>query len=406
MTYTHFSAKNEAMMPQWIKRAVRMQIQRHLERGKSLLLLGPRQTGKTSCLQQFSWDLEISFLLQRTRLEYEKNPDVLLQYVEALSVPLPKVLIDEVQKVPAIMDVVQYLIDKKKAQFALTGSSARRLKNADAVNFLPGRIVLMRMDPLTLSEFQPPTVEDALFYGSLPAMVLTSDPQDREIDLDSYATTFLEEEIRKEALVRNVPAFARFLELAAIDSGEISNFAAIARQVGVAHTTIAQHYQILEDCLLVERFDPITTSSSRKKLTRSSRYLFFDLGVRRLAAGEGTQLIPERIGRLFEQYVGLELRREQRAKGLVTSKVQFWRDPHGPEVDWVLTSDEEWIPVEVKWSDSPAQSDARHVELFLDEYAERAKRGYVVCRGDAVRQLTPRVKAIPWQQIPTLVEFP
>ena len=367
-------------------------------------MLGPRQTGKSSCLNRLRWDLEISFLVQRTRLEYEKDPDRLIKEVEAIKIKSPRILIDEVQKVPAIMDVVQYLVDKRKAIFALTGSSARKLKTKNVVNLLPGRIVLLRMDPLSLLEFDSVPLEDLLLFGSLPEIILTEGREDREIDLESYSTTFLDEEVRKEALVRNVPAFARFIELAAIDSGNISNLSEISKHVGVAHTTIAQHYQILEDCLLIERFEPISQSLTRRKLTRSPRYVMFDLGMRRLAANEGPRLNPERLGQLFEQYVGLELRRELRSLGTTGTDICFWRDPDGPEVDWVLKTNDEWIPIEVKLTTSPKQSDAKHLEVFMDEYDKKARRAFIVCRVQVAQQITPRVKAIPWKDLPKIVK--
>ena len=198
------------------------------------------------------------------------------------------VFLDEVQKVPAILDVVQDLIDRKIANFILTGSSARKLRRGHSVNLLPGRIVTFRLDPFTLREVGE-DLDNLLLYGSLPGIFTQKKLSDKEQDLESYVTTYLEEEIRAEAVVRNIGAFARFLECAAMESGKIVNFRKISQDIGVAHTTIASYYEVLEDCLISERIDPITKSRTRKKLTKSSKYLMFDLGVRRVSAERGYQ---------------------------------------------------------------------------------------------------------------------
>src|SRR5207249_8621651 len=137
--------------------------------------------------------------------------------------------------------------------------------------------------------------------------------------------TYLEEEVRQEALVKRMAPFERFLELAALESGRIVNFSGMASDVGVSGPTIQGYYELLVDCLVAERIEPITRSVTRKKLTRSSRYLLFDLGVRRLCSGEGSRLGRERLGELFEQMDGLELIRACRlhAPG---ARVRFWRD--------------------------------------------------------------------------------
>lgn len=390
------------MTKTWIPRPLEKTIERHLQRGKSILLFGPRQTGKTSLLTRFCVDLSVNFLLNRTRLAYEKDPDRLVDEIEMIPKKLPLVLIDEAQKVPSILEAIQYLIDKNKAQFLITGSSARKLKVQNSVNLLPGRVVQLSLAPLNLTEAPDTNLEEFLLFGSLPGVYLEKDKNFKETDLASYVESFLDEEIRKEAMVRNIPAFARFLELAAIDSGKISNFSSISKQIGIAHTTIASHYQVLEDCLVVERFDPITESLSRKKLTRSSKYLFFDLGVRRLAANEGTKLGPERMGELFEQWVGLELRRHAQEYLGPKGDVRFWRDPDGPEVDWVLQKEDEWIPIEVKWSENPPPSCINHLKVFMSEYPKRSKKAFVICRTERARKISENVTLLPWHHLPKI----
>ena len=278
-----------------------------LKKGKSILLLGPRQTGKTTLLNQIQSDWMLNFLEPRTRLRYERDPQLLADEIAGQQATHPnqklRVIIDEVQKIPQILDVIQYLIDRKQAQFVLTGSSARKLKRGSEINLLPGRLRVLRLDPLMISELESPNnLNTLLFYGSLPAIYMQKD-SDKELDLQSYVLTYLEEEIRSEAIVRNLGAFSRFLESAAIESGQLVNFTKLSNQIGVSIHTIQSYYQILEDCLIVEKIPPLTQSDKRHKLTKSFKYLFFDMGVKRVAAQWGTQLAPETMGRLFEEFV-------------------------------------------------------------------------------------------------------
>lgn len=389
----------------YIQRLLEDRIRHTIERNKSVLLLGARQTGKTTLTSQFESDLAISFVEPQIRQRYEKSPQLLKAEVESLVSDLkhkrPLIILDEVQKVPTILDVVQYLIDKGKANFILTGSSARKLRKGDKVNLLPGRIVAFRMDPFSLKEFPAKDLVERLIYGSLLGILSVKNLLDRETDLEAYVTTYLEEEVRAEAVVRNLGDFARFLELAASESGGIVNLRKLSQEIGVSHTTIGAYYQILEDCLIVERIEPLTQSKTRKKLTKSEKYLFFDLGVRRLAAREGIKLSRDTMGQIFEQFIGLELLRTAHTSGKGV-RIRFWRDPDGPEVDWIIDADGIYTPVEVKWTDNPSPRDIRHLEVFLSEY-RTAKMGYLVCQVPRNAKLSDRVTAIPWQTIDEII---
>ena len=398
MTYTHFSLKIECM--DYINRLLTTQLIAALERGKSILLLGPRQTGKTTLIKQLSYDFYMNLAVPAQRLKYEKAPELFTGEIEALaenfSSRSPLVIIDEVQKVPLLMDAIQDLIDRKIAQFVLTGSSARKLRHAHQINLLPGRVVVLYLSPLSIDEMLTPfAVEDLLYYGSLPHIALEKNLDNKNIDLSSYVTTYLEEEVRAEAVVRNMGSFARFLELAASESGQLVNFSKLSQEIGVAHTTIAEYYQILEDCLIVERVEPLLKSNLRRRLTKTQKYLFFDLGVRRLCAHEGVSLPKEYLGRLFEQLIGLELIRCSR---LFSPQIDilFWRDSQGPEVDWVIRKQNLYIPIEVKWSSHVTLSDAKYLQSFLSEY-ENTQNGYIICRVERKIKLADRIYAIPWQ---------
>ena len=389
-----------------IPRLIESRLRKTLDRQKSVLLLGPRQTGKTTLVEMLKPDLILNFLRPEVRQRYERTPQILGAEVEALADRArgrkPLVVLDEVQRVPELVNAVQDLVDRRLARFVLTGSSARKLRRGAAVNLLPGRLLPLRLDPLSLAEREPATLEQALLYGSLPGVALAEDDSAREEDLRAYTSLYLEEEVRSEALVRNLGRFARFLQLAALEAGNISHFRGIAQELGVPHTTVAGYYEVLEDCLIAERIEPLSESRTRKKLTKSPRYLFFDLGVRRAAADEGLWLPPRVLGGLFEQFVGLELLRATRDVSNHL-KLRFWRDPDGPEVDWIVMGNERWVPVEVKWSEAPTERDTRHLQTFLSEYP-KAHEAVVVCRTPRRFKIAPKITAVPWQEIPNLVD--
>lgn len=390
----------------YIFRQIEKNIKNALARDKSILLFGARQTGKTTMLEHIPADLRLTFVLPEIRFSYEKNPSKLIQEIAALNhdQQLPLIIIDEVQKVPEILDVVQYLIDNKRAKFVLTGSSARKLKhNKQKLNLLPGRVVVLELMPLAISELPSDklVLNDLLLYGSLPGIVTLTNNQNREEDLHSYVTTYLEEEIRQEAAVRNLAAFVRFLELAAIESGYLTNFSKLSQEIGVTRETIANYYAILEDCLIGVRVDPLTQSQTRKRLIKSSKYLLFDLGVRRLCAAEGDKPPQSHLGLIFEQFIGLELIRAAKLNNPYC-EINFWSDPSGPEVDWVINKQGQYIPIEVKLTPEPNLRNAKHLQLFCEEYPN-TENAYVVCTATRKMKLAERVFAIPWQEIGELV---
>lgn len=385
-----------------LKRDLKEKFDKTIKRGKSILLLGPRQTGKTTLISEYVADLEITLLISKIRRQYEADPDQLIREVKALNHKenkIPLIIIDEVQKVPSLMDGIQYLVDKKLGQFILTGSSARKLKHTKDINLLPGRLIQLRLDTLTIPELEKtlPNIESFLLYGSLPAVCLEENDSFREEDLDSYVELYLEEEVRAEALVRNIGSFQNFLQLAATESGNIINFDKISQDLGMARSTITSYYQILEDCLIVERIEPFTNTHSRKKLIKSPKYLFFDLGVRRLAAQEQTGFSQKYFGLLFEQFIGLELKKWCR---LHNSKVSlfFWRDSNGPEVDWLLKWDDHLLPIEVKWTTNPSVRDAKHLSLFKSNHPQ-VKHSLVICRCSNPQLLASDIEAISWKDL-------
>lgn len=392
----------------YIKRLLEAQVRKALERGKSVLLLGPRQTGKTTFVRNgLRPDFEISFVSATDRLRYEREPRLLEQEIASFvqkSSKIPLIFIDEVQKVPTIMDSVQYIIDKGQAQFILSGSSARKLKSGKNINLLPGRVVGFTLFPFTYQEvpIEYVNLEDFLLYGSLPAITLLDDYVAKEVDLYSYVTGYLEDEIRTEAVVRNIGHFAQFLQLAAGEAGKQLNMQKISQDIGIAATTVSSYFQVLLDCLVVHKIEPITQSTTKRRLIKSAKYLFFDMGIRRACANEGTKLPAKMFGELFEQYIGLQLLayislRDPRIK------LRYWRDTAGPEIDYVLDKSGTYVPIEVKWSENPTPQDAKHLEKFLHEYST-ATTAYIICRTPKQYVLGSKnnIHVIPWQELHTL----
>lgn len=191
------------------------------------------------------------------------------------------------------------------------------------------------------------------------------------------------------------------MKLAALESGLISNFNKLSQDIGVSGPTIGEYYQILVDCLVAERIEALSQSRTRKKLIKSPKFLIYDLGVRRIAAGEGRDIPDRYLGDLFEQWVGLELLRLMRTLPQKSSLL-FWRDQSGTEVDWVIDKNNEYTPIKVKWTANPRPSDARHIHAFLEEYPN-SSRGYVICRIPRAQKLTDRVEALPWEGLPTIL---
>ncbi len=396
----------------FIDRLIQNRIENILSRGKSILLLGPRQTGKTTLLNhQITADMEYSFIEAEVRRRYEANPEILLREIKAYSQlrqsnTLPIVMIDEIQKVPAIMDTIQAAIDKKLAIFVLTGSSARKLKHSKndcEVNLLPGRVIELRMEAFSLLEIPKPlpSIDDLVLNGSLPEIVQQKDITHKEELLTSYVSAYLEEEIRAEALVRNLASFSRFLTYAAVESGKEINVNNLSQEIGVSRHTINEYYHILIDCLIVDRIEPITDLTTRRRLTKSPKYLFFDMGIRRVAAGEGLRLPQKYYGELFEQFIGIELLKLIRFFA-PQAQLKYWHDHAGPEVDYIIEYNRHFIPIEVKWTTTPSPGDARHLLKFINEY-DCVKPAYVICRTPKPMELSENILAVGWEMMPDII---
>ena len=333
------------------------------------------------------------------------------------------VFVDEVQSVPSVFDAIQHLYDgdKTRWRFVLCGSSARKLRR-NGTNLLPGRSFYHRLLPLTLTEHpanEPPiphavsplpflwvtgskqenpfpasNLLTRLTFGDLPGVV-SAPESDRGELLRAFAFVHLEEEIRREALVKDWGAFIRFMQLAAAESGQVVNFAAISQESGVSQPTVKSYYQLLEDMFIGFRVEAFSRSS-RKVLLSTPKFLFFDIGVRHAAAGlmPTPDVVKVNPGSFFEQWVGIEL--WKRLQYLGEGKLYHFRTKDGAEVDFIIDQGGSLTPVEVKWSKNPTVQDARHVLSFLSEHPKQAKHGYIVCRCSRPTQIHEKVTALPW----------
>jgi uncharacterized protein len=400
-------------------RNIEKQLQQVIRKKHSALILGPRQTGKTTLVKKCLSGMKnlIEYPLQKPdiRIEMERDPSAIIRQVQAQRGKSPMIFMDEAQKVPEVFDSIQYLIDEKMSSFVITGSSARKLRRK-GVNLLPGRVRIYRLDPLQWNEFgwlkesgtgifrlaninsiKEYSFEKSLVFGSLPGIVSVTDNHERAELLKAYTHIYLEEEIRAEALSRKIGQFGRFLELAAQESGTNPNLTKLSLESGVSVPTIKEYYNILEDTLIVEKIEPYL-KNARKRILASPRYYFFDIGVRnalsRVPLTES--LINVDKGRLFEHAVVLELIRRIRAMNL-DYKVHYWRTGAGAEVDCIIDTGSAVIPIKIKSGSKVTLSALRGLSSFIETYKERVKQAYVITDGRMPEKLTDKITAIPWR---------
>ncbi len=314
---------------------------------KSFLLFGPRATGKSTWLKaQIGDGVVFDLLRNEVYFDFLKRPELLREHV--LSQNKKRwVVIDEVQRVPALLNEVHGLIEDHGYRFALTGSSARKLKRGQA-NLLAGRALVLNLFPLTQAEYGSKlSLEDALQFGTLPVVV--GDKETRIGTLEAYAGTYLREEIKEEALTRNVDAFGRFLEIAALANAQTTNLSSLSRDAGVARATVTSFFEILQDTLIVRKLEA-WTPRLRVKETGHPKFYFFDCGVLRAIQGRLRDPIGDQErGHLLETMVHHELNAAQAYQDL-GGKLCYWRTADGVEVDFVWQRGAKLVAIEVKAS--------------------------------------------------------
>lgn len=362
-----------------------------LEQGQSAFLWGPRKTGKSTHLKQaFPKSVVYDFLKTDVVLDLIRSPSLLREQLLAdrQRAAASPVILDEVQKVPAILDEVHWLIENAGLNFILCGSSARKLIKG-SVNLLGGRAWRFEMFPFVFPEVKQFDLLRALNQGLIPSHYLQRQYQR---SLRAYVQDYLKEEVFNEGLVRNVPAFSRFFEAMGYSHGGLINYANIARDCGVDAKTVKEYFQILADTLLGTFVPPYKKRQNRQVITKASKFYLFDVGIAgHLSQRKITEARGELFGKALEHFVFMELNAHRSYLDL-HDEISFWRTKSGLEVDFILGDGE--VAIEVKGASRIDKTDMRSLRAFMDEFKPRLG---VVVSNEKYERKVDDILLLPWQ---------
>lgn len=357
----------------------------NLPPGKSAFLWGPRKVGKSYWISHHLPGVEvIDLLMTDVWAEYIARPSLLRERYERHK---GLIIIDEVQKVPAILEEVHWLIENRGLSFLLTGSSARKLRRGHA-NLLGGRAWRRTMTPLSFMEVDGFNLERVMTSGMLPPHFLSPSPVE---DLRAYVADYLREEIIAEAMTQNIPAFSDFLRVAALTSSSLVNYVNIARETGVSHKVVRTYFEILEDTYLGYRI-PAWTKSKDRRMISTEKFYLFDVGLTNYLARQKPLIGSPTFGHSFEQFILMELKAYQAYRN-PELPISFWRTSTGREVDFIVGDKE--LAVEVKTSDRVHQVDCKGMEALLRDGP--IKKAVIVCLERQPRFLRNEIEIIPWR---------
>lgn len=373
-------------------------IEKNLQKSpKSVLLLGPRQVGKTTLVESLNPDLSINLADESEYRQFITNPEELRQRLDLTSPQT--VFIDEIQRLPELLNTIQTIIDQKKnkIKFFLTGSSARKLKRGSA-NLLPGRIFSYRLGPLSLLDlnFKMDT-EQALEVGCLPEPYLMNQQKLAQKLLQTYTATYLREEILAETLVRDLQGFSHFLNAVAENSGLFLDLSKIATKARVNRSAARRYYEILEDTLLCDRLESYFDSTNpelSKKLVKHSKYYLFDLGIKN-AVLQNFKASNDRIGFLFEHLFFNQIKNISYSLDQEI-KVSHFRTHTGLELDFIFNIHSKNIIVELKTSE-PSADEVKKIEGVAKEF-HIAGDIYVACIRCKPKKIG-KTKILHWQDV-------
>ncbi len=329
-----------------IDRLLAQRLKKSIKNNKSVLLLGPRQTGKSTLAASLQPSLTFNLANESTFLEFVRDSSFLESTLKAKNLHKGLIFIDEVQRLSSLLNTIQYLIDKnKQLQFVLSGSSARKLKRGKA-NLLPGRVHFYQLGPIVSGEMNfAMTTEKILRFGSLPEAINENDSKQLKMLLKSYAQIYLNEEIKAEALTKNIEGFARFLYAMAADSTKYIDLSKISSQIAVPRQTTQRFFEILEDTLIIKRCDAFA-KSDKKRIVQHPRFYFFDNGVLN-GLLNNYNCSEDRLGYLFENLffnqLSTSLNYDDRDYRLST-----YRTSAGAEVDLILELEDKIFAIECK----------------------------------------------------------
>lgn len=352
---------------------------------KSFFLFGPRATGKTTLIEDSLPDAQVIDLLHsKTYSTLVRNPSAL---AEIITDPKRIVVIDEVQKLPELLDEVQRLIRKHQITFLLTGSSARKLKHG-AANLLGGRAREARLFPLVSVEIGKVDLEKILNHGGIPDIYDSDEPDE---DLAAYVDTYLREEIKAEAVTRQVSAFVEFLDACALSNGQEINYESLASDLQISASTLKNYFLILEDTLIGFRLKGFTETRKRKATVRAKHYLF-DLGVTRHLSRQGCIKVGSKaFGEALEHFIILETRAylsytRQRVEQ------RYWRSASQFEVDLLIGRSR---AIEIKATEHPSEKHLRGLRALKEEGI--FKHYYLVCLTPHRRVTADGIVIVNWR---------
>ncbi|MEW6219959.1 MAG: DUF4143 domain-containing protein [Thermodesulfobacteriota bacterium] len=354
---------------------------------RSIFLLGPRQTGKTSLVRRlFPEARRYDLLRSEVFLKLTQRPQLIREELtgQHVSPDQGPIIIDEIQKLPILLDEAHYLMEEHGFRFVLTGSSARKLKRG-AANLLGGRARTRYLYPLVSAEIPDFDLGRAIRWGSLPPVYLSDEPEE---DLLAYCGSYLQEEIRAEGLVRHIESFSRFLQTAALVNGELLNFESLASDCGIPARTLREYFFILDETLVGSLLPPYRRALHRKPVS-TAKFYFFDVGVANVLAGRRS-LAPrtELFGKALEHLVFTELRsylaytRDQRP-------LTFWRDRAGHEIDFIVGDD---VAIEVKAAELVTD---KHLKALRLDAMKKAFRRRIVVSLDMAPRAIDQVEILP-----------
>lgn len=351
---------------------------------KSLFLFGARSTGKTYWIKKRlpSEAVYISLLNAETLLRLSDQPHQLKNMIGKKKL----VVIDEIQKLPPLLDEVHTLIEDQKVHFLLTGSSARKLKQKSA-NMLGGRALNKSFFPLTSAEIPEFDLDRYLNFGGLPRVYQSEDPL---LELDAYVSGYLDLEVKAESLVRNLIPFHRFIKTAAMSNGELINYANISSDAAIPASTVKEYFSVLEDTLFGFVLEPWVESKKRKAI-QTGKFYFFDTGVCNTIVGahqiERASLV---WGKGFEQFIAMELRAFL-SYNLKREKLSFWRSENKQEVDFLIG---ESVAIEVK---SSHRISKKHLSGLKALREEKVFKSFYVISEDELERTEDGVQIIHWR---------